>query len=93
MSEILVDRGEETLFGSLQRASDDVAGDKRALAGLRDAHQWVELTYSELMSDILRVSAHLRALGLEKGDVLCIQLPNCWARSSVLSRRSTDGVN
>ena len=52
MSEILVDSGEETLFGSLQRASDDVAGDKRALAGLRDAHQWVELTYSELMSDI-----------------------------------------
>ena len=60
----------------------DVAGDKRALAGLRDAHQWVELTYSELMSDILRVSTHLRALGLEKGDVLCIQLPN-WTEAVI----------
>ena len=82
MSEIVVDMGEETLFDSLQRASDDVAGDKRALAGLRDAHQWVELTYSELMSDIVTVSTHLRALGLEKGDVLCLQLPN-WTEAVI----------
>ncbi len=82
MSEIVVDVGEETLFDSLQRASTDVAGDKRALAGLRDAHQWVELTYSELMSDILRVSTHLHALGLEKGDVLGIQLPN-WTEAVI----------
>ena len=34
------------------------------------------------MNDILRVSTHLRALGLEKGDVLCIQLPN-WTEAVI----------
>ena len=65
----------DTLFGSLQRAHREVPQDRRALAGLRNGEEWVELTYDELMSQVVTVSAHLAALGLAKGDVLCVQLP------------------
>jgi cyclohexanecarboxylate-CoA ligase len=50
--------------------------------GVRNAHEWVELTYDELLSDIVTVSAHLAALGLHQGDVLCLLLPN-WTEAVI----------
>ena len=42
----------------------------------------MELTYDELLSDILAVSTRLSALGLGKGDVLCLLLPN-WTEAVI----------
>ena len=72
----------DTLFGSLQRSARLVSPDHRALAGLRNGDMWVELTYDDLISDIVTVSGHLSALGIGKGDVLCVQLPN-WTEAVV----------
>jgi cyclohexanecarboxylate-CoA ligase len=72
----------DTLFGSLQRSASLVSSDHRALAGLRNGDTWVELTYDELISDLVTVSGHLSALGIGKGDVLCIQLPN-WTEAVI----------
>ncbi len=72
----------DTLFGSLLRARDAVPGDRRALVGLRNSDTWVELTYNELLQDIETVSAHLHALGIGPGDVVCIQLPN-WTEAVI----------
>ena len=66
----------DTLFQSLERAHRQAAPGQRALAGLRDAERWVELTYDELLADVGTVSAHLAAMGLDKGDVICLVLPN-----------------
>jgi cyclohexanecarboxylate-CoA ligase len=71
-----------TLFDSLQRSYRHGPPTRRALAGVRNAEQWVELDYSELISDIESVSTHLSALGLEKGDVLCLLLPN-WTEAVI----------
>ena len=52
-------------------------------AGRRpERRQWVELTYSELISDVESVSAHLADLGLRRGDVLCMLLPN-WTEAVI----------
>ena len=72
----------DTLFGSLQRSHQGVPPGRRALAGIRNAALWVELTYDQLLSDIATVSANLAALGLGKGDVLCVQLPN-WTEAVI----------
>jgi cyclohexanecarboxylate-CoA ligase len=72
----------DTLFGSLQRSASLVSSDHRALAGFRNRDEWVELTYDELIRDIVTVSQHLSALGLGKGDVLCVLLPN-WTESVI----------
>ena len=71
-----------TLFDSLQRSYRHGPPTRRALAGVRNAEQWVELDYSELISDIESVSTQLSALGLEKGDVLCLLLPN-WTEAVI----------
>ena len=67
---------DNTLFGALQRAHRDGDPGRRALAGLRNADAWVELSYDDLMADILTVSTNLSALGLERGEVLSLQLRN-----------------
>lgn len=72
----------DTLYASLRRAARQAPPRRRALAGLRDATQWVELDYSHLLEDIDVVSAHLAALGLRRGDVICLQLPN-WTEAVV----------
>src|SRR5690349_5911702 len=56
----------DTLFGSLQRSASLVSSDRRALAGLRGGDTWVELTYRELVSDVVTVSEHLSELGIGK---------------------------
>lgn len=66
----------DTLFQSLERAHQQAVPGQRALAGLRDAERWVELSYDELLADVGIVSAHLAAMGLAKGDVICLVLPN-----------------
>lgn len=71
----------DTLYESLRRAGQAVPS-RRALAGLRNAEEWVELDYDELLSDVETVSEHLAALGLRQGDVLCVQLPN-WTEAVV----------
>jgi len=76
MSETTATAPPDTLFGSLQRCSMRRDPTDRALAGIRNADRWVELTYAELLADIESVSTHLAALGLKKGDVLCLLLPN-----------------
>ncbi len=53
------------------------------LAGVRDGHEWVELNRDELMGQTSRdVSAELAALGLRKGDVICLMLPN-WVEAVI----------
>jgi len=72
----------ETLYGSLVQAMERATPDRRALAGHRNGDEWVELSYAELLNDIGGVSTHLAALGVEKGDVVCLQLPN-WTEAVV----------
>lgn len=72
----------DTLFGSLQEARDRVPGNHRALAGVRNANEWVELTYDELLADVLTVSTHLSTLGVGNGDVFCLLLPN-WTEAVI----------
>jgi cyclohexanecarboxylate-CoA ligase len=72
----------DTLFGSLQRSASLASSDQRALAGLRNGDTWVELTYDELISDVVTVSDHLSALGIGKGHALCVQLPN-WTEAVI----------
>ena len=72
----------ETLYESLLRSVDRVAPDRRALVGLRNAEEWVELTYTDVINDIATVSTHLSGLGIGKGDVLCLQLPN-WTEAVI----------
>jgi cyclohexanecarboxylate-CoA ligase len=72
----------ETLFGALQRVQQGAFPGDRAVAGLRNAEEWVELTYDELLSDVETISTELATLGLAKGDVLCVQLPN-WTEAVI----------
>src|SRR6478735_1199030 len=72
----------DTLFDSLEHALSTLPADRRVLAGLRDGHEWIELSRDELMSDIVQVSAELAALGLRKGDVICLLLPN-WTEAVI----------
>lgn len=74
--------GGDTLYESLRRARQGAPPGRRALAGVRNAEQWVELDYDELLTDVETVSAHLAALGLGRGDVLCVQLPN-WTEAVI----------
>ena len=72
----------DTLFESLERALGTGPADRRALAGLQDGQAWVELSRGELLTDIANLSAELSALGLRKGDVICLQLPN-WTEAVI----------
>lgn len=72
----------DTLFDSLERALLTVPADRRVLAGLREGHEWTELNRDELMTDITRLSAELAALGLRKGNVICLLLPN-WTEAVI----------
>jgi cyclohexanecarboxylate-CoA ligase len=49
---------------------------------VRHGTEWVELTRGDLKADIERVSAELAALGLDAGDVICLQLPN-WTEAVI----------
>ncbi len=71
----------ETLFDSLQRFGGADPG-RRALAGMREGVEWVELTAEALLSDVVTVSTHLSALRLSKGDVVCLVLPN-WTEAVI----------
>lgn len=73
---------DDTLYASLRRAARSVSAGRRAVAGLRNADEWVELDYSQLLEDIDSVSTHLTALGLSRGDVICLQLPN-WTEAVI----------
>lgn len=72
----------DTLLGALEHARSRVEASRRALAGLRNGDEWVELSYDELMADIVTVSNHLASLGLRRGDVLCLLLPN-WTEAVI----------
>ena len=72
----------DTLSDSLEHALSTLPADRRVLAGLRDGHEWIELSRDELMTDIVQVSAELAALGLRKGDVICLLLPN-WTEAVI----------
>ena len=82
MAHAMTPSSSDTLFGSLQRAWTGVPSGTRALTGLRNARDWVELTYDELMVDVSSVSRHLSALGVEQGDVVCLLLPN-WTEAVI----------
>ena len=66
----------ETLFASLEDALGMLPADRRVLAGVRDGHEWVELSRDELLSDIVQVSRELAAKGLRKGDVISLRTAN-----------------
>ncbi len=68
--------GGDTLYESLLRAAETALPGQRALSGLRNGSEWVELTYEELLTSVIRTSSQLASLGLGQGDVLCLQLPN-----------------
>ena len=72
----------ETLFESFELALGTLPADRRVLAGMRDGHEWVELNRDDLMTDIEQLSAELAALGLRKGDVICLLLPN-WTEAVI----------
>jgi cyclohexanecarboxylate-CoA ligase len=74
--------GGDTLYASLVRACRSGLGDRRALAGPRDAVSWAEVTADELVATVDRVSAHLAALGVRAGEVLCLVLPN-WTEAVI----------
>ena len=73
---------DDTLFASLQRSCARGPATRRALAGVRNAESWVELSYGELLADVESVSTHLADLGLRRGDVLCMLLPN-WTEAVI----------
>ena len=52
------------------------------LAGLRDGDEWVELSRRRADDRHREVSAELAALGLGKGDVICLLLPN-WTEAVI----------
>ncbi|WP_406020642.1 AMP-binding protein [Nocardioides sp. NBC_00850] len=72
----------DTLFGALERWGEHAEPGRRTLTGLRNGEEWVELSYEDLLSDIVRVSAHLADLGLGRGDVICLVLPN-WTEAVI----------
>lgn len=72
----------DSLFGSLLRAAESSDPGRRALSGLRDAVDWVELDYQDLLSTVISASAQLAALGLGVNDVICLQLPN-WTEAVI----------
>jgi cyclohexanecarboxylate-CoA ligase len=71
-----------TIFGALVRSRDRARPGQRALTGLRHGNEWVELTYDELLRDVVTVSHHLAELGVGSGDVVCLVLPN-WTEAVV----------
>jgi cyclohexanecarboxylate-CoA ligase len=73
---------DDTLFASLHRSCGQGPATRRALAGVRNAESWVELSYGELLADIESVSTRLAELGLRRGDVLCMLLPN-WTEAVI----------
>ena len=73
---------DETLFGSFQRVSAGLNPEQRALVGLRNGHEWLELSYGALLRDVTTVSENLAALGVGHGDVVCLQLPN-WTEAVI----------
>jgi cyclohexanecarboxylate-CoA ligase len=53
--------------------------DKTAVVGYRDGREEVKrITYGELGDMVARAAGSLRALGIGKGDVVAVQLPNWW---------------
>ncbi len=81
-STAVVSRSPDTLFESLLRSREGVDPGRRALSGLRNAEEWVELTYGELLADIETVSTNLSTMGLSEGDVVCLVLPN-WTEAVI----------
>jgi cyclohexanecarboxylate-CoA ligase len=70
-----------TIFGSLAQSAGQMTS-SRALVGLRNADEWVELSYDEVLTDAVAASARLAALGVRRGDVVCILLPN-WTEAAI----------
>ncbi|MEU5978906.1 AMP-binding protein [Streptomyces sp. NPDC047315] len=79
MSEVFRTSGwwrEETILDDLRRA---VARrpDKAALVCYRDGEPET-LSYAELAERVDRIAVNLRRLGVRRGDVVTLQLPNSW---------------
>ncbi len=70
-------RGAETnvAFACLDRHVAAGAGDRPALVWLREDGAERRLTYAELLAEVERVAAALRALGIGQGDRITISMP------------------
>lgn len=69
---------DQTLDEFLEKAKN-ASPDKEALVAYRvDRELPVRLTYGQLCDKVGRVAASLRALGVGRGDVVSVQLPNWW---------------
>ena len=61
----------------LDRHVGDGRGDRRALIVVNERGERRELTYAELLAEVERVAAALRAMGIERGDRITIYMPTC----------------
>jgi len=64
-------------YACLDRHVTEGHGDRPALLWLREDGARRELTYAELLVEVERVAAALRAAGIEKGDRVTLSLPVC----------------
>ena len=64
-------------YNALDHHVEAGRGDKTALICFNERGERRTFTYSELLSEVERVSAALRGLGVEKGDRLTIYMPTC----------------
>ena len=69
---------EETFGEFLERAVQATPAKKAIVAHRADRKSPVTLTFLELADRVGRVATSLRALGIERGDVVAAQLPNWW---------------
>ena len=67
----------------LQRAASATPDKKAIVAHRADRDAFTTLTFRELEDEVSRVAGALRALGVERGDVVAVQLPNWWEFAAV----------
>jgi cyclohexanecarboxylate-CoA ligase len=71
-------RRDATLLDDLRDAAREHP-DRRAVVVYRvDGQEPTSLTYAELERAVERIAAGLARLGVTRGDVVTLQLPNCW---------------
>ncbi|QFZ19061.1 AMP-binding protein [Saccharothrix syringae] len=71
-------RAEETLVDDLRRAAREHPQRRAVVVWHTDGRTKETLTYAELERKVERIAAGLAGLGVARGDVVTLQLPNSW---------------
>ncbi|ANZ40791.1 cyclohexanecarboxylate-CoA ligase [Lentzea guizhouensis] len=71
-------RTDETLVDDLRRAAREHPDRRAVVVWHTDGRDTETLTYAELERRVDRIAAGLAGLGVERGDVVTLQLPNSW---------------